>query len=106
MKYNELFLHEVLQGVQPDVIAELQSRLAPPFVDNVQIQAHKSALTLLKWDTYAVICVQTPGHSEQDFLFVQYQKNPDDTYSVLQVFYLTPEEVIKLRQRGVVPIES
>jgi hypothetical protein len=106
MKYNQLFLHEVLAGIQPDVITELQGRLASPFVANIQIRAEKSALTILNRDTYAVVCVQQPGRSEQDFLYVQYQKNPDDTYSVLGVYYLTPEEVVRLRRRGIVPLES
>lgn len=99
MNYDTKFLHEVLQGIQPEVITRLQGQLAHPFVNNIQIQAHKSALTLLDRDTYAVVCVQTPGRTEQDFLFVQYQKNPDDTFTVGQVFFLWPREVVQLRQR-------
>lgn len=97
------FLDEVLQGIQPDIITELRGRLEPRFAENIQIQAHQSALTLLGTDTYAVVCVQNPKYPEQDFLFVKYQKNPDNTYSISDVFYLRPEEVMNMRHRNVIP---
>ena len=104
MQYNELFLHEVLEGIQPDVIALLQDRLAPPFSDNIQIQTHNCALAVLDRETYAIVCAKNPEHPEEDYLFVQYQKNPDDTFTIGQVFFLTPEQVVKMKKRGVIPL--
>ncbi len=103
MNYNQLFLHEVLEGIQPDVISHLQWRLAQPFSDDIQIQAHKSALAVLDEETYAIVCAKNPKYPEEDYLFIQYQKNPDDTYRIGQVFFLTPEEVVRMKKRGTIP---
>jgi hypothetical protein len=105
MYYHQLFLHEVLEGIQPDVISRLQERLAQPFSDNIQIQSHRSALAVLDEKTYAIVCAKNPKYPEEDYLFVQYQKNPDDTFTIGQVYFLTPEEVVRMKKRGVIPLE-
>lgn len=93
------FLEEVLDGIQPDVIACLQGRLSPPFVDNIQIKTQKCALTLLDHTPHAIVCVGQQERIEEDYFCIPYQKNPDDLFEIGQIMRISPEQVIRLKQR-------
>lgn len=95
-------LSTVLEWIQPDIITFLQTRLAQPYSQDILIQARESALAILDGQSHALVCVQNPDRPEKDYLCASYTSK-GDIYTIGTVAFLWPEQVVLLRQKGVLP---
>ncbi len=93
----------VLEGIQPDILRIEQVRLAEPYCHNLQMQKAESALAVLDGKTHAIVCVKNPDYPERDFLLVSYAVDGEGIYSITQEHFLTPEQVVYLKQKRILP---